>query len=67
METLSQFMAVEPKRPMQAWADDFGISRSYLSEILSGKKQPGRDTIAKINAATGGRVPPAVWFGGHVA
>jgi len=40
-----------------------GISRSYLAEILSGSKQPGRKTIQKIDDATAGRVPASMWFG----
>lgn len=43
-------------------AREIGISRRYLLEILSGEKMPGRNTIAKIEAATGGRVPAGVWF-----
>jgi transcriptional regulator with XRE-family HTH domain len=72
METLAQFITAENthrdpgQRTLEAWAREFGISRSYLSEILNGKS-PGRDTIAKIDAATGGRVPPSVWFQSGVA
>ena len=43
-------------------ADEIGISRSYLAEILSGAKRPGRDAIEKIDRATHGEVPPSVWF-----
>lgn len=43
-------------------AASIGISRSYLAEILSGAKQPGRATIDKIVTATRGAVPAVVWF-----
>lgn len=43
-------------------AREIGISRSYLAEILSGAKLPGRDAIGKIERATGGKVPASVWF-----
>lgn len=41
-----------------------GLSLSYIAEILLGRKNAGRNAIEKINAATGGDVPPSVWFGG---
>ncbi len=44
-----------------AAAQRFGISRSYTAEIVNGKL-PGRETIRKIDEATGGKVPPAAWF-----
>ena len=43
-------------------ARQIGISRSYLAEILSGAKIPGRDAIGKIERATDGKVPASVWF-----
>lgn len=43
-------------------AREIGISRSYLAEILKGVKVPGRNAIAKIATATGGKVPASVWF-----
>jgi transcriptional regulator with XRE-family HTH domain len=63
MQTLSQYIAKSKvKRTQEEWADIFGISRSYLSEILSGAVTPGWKTIAKIHEATGGKVPPAAWL-----
>jgi len=43
-------------------AQQIGISRSYLTEIVSGAKAPGRNTIAKINIWSGGSLPPSIWF-----
>lgn len=43
-------------------AERLGISRSYLAEILSGAKRPGRNTIEKIEQATQGAVPASSWF-----
>lgn len=45
-----------------AFADRIGVSKSYLSQILSGKREPSREMIQKIDMATGGSVPPSVWF-----
>lgn len=45
-----------------AFADRIGVSKGYLSQILSGKREPSRDLIQKINAATDGAVPPSIWF-----
>ena len=65
--TLTQFIAeanADRKKPrtQAEWAAFFGISRSYLAEILSGAKEPGRNAIRKIELATQGKVPAAVWF-----
>ena len=63
MQTLSQYIAKSKvKRTQEEWAEVFGISRSYLSEILSGAVSPGWKTIIKINDATGGKVPPGAWL-----
>jgi transcriptional regulator with XRE-family HTH domain len=65
MMTLSDYMTHQNKRQDVA-AREIGISRSYLSEILTGAKQPGRDTIAKIAIWSGNQVSPEVWFNPHV-
>lgn len=44
------------------FADRIGVSRGYLSQILSGARSPSREMIQKIDQATGGSVPPGVWF-----
>jgi transcriptional regulator with XRE-family HTH domain len=63
MQTLNQYITNSKiKRTQEEWAEVFGISRSYLSEILSGAATPGWKTITKINDATGGSVPPAAWL-----
>lgn len=49
-------------RTQEEWAAVFGISRSYLAEILSGAKAPGRKAIIKIDHGTSGSVPASVWF-----
>lgn len=45
-----------------AFADRLGVSKGYMSLILSGKRAPSRELIQKIDKVTAGRVPPAVWF-----
>lgn len=44
-----------------AFAERVGISASFLSEILSGPKEPGAEMAQKIEAATDGAVPMAAW------
>lgn len=61
MLTLNQYIS-EEGLTHEACAQRIGISRSYLTEILSGSKMPGRKAIERIEAATGGRVPASVWF-----
>lgn len=65
MMTLNDYMTAQKKRQDVA-AREIGISRSYLSEILSGTKLPGRDTIAKIALWSGNQVSPEVWFNCNV-
>jgi transcriptional regulator with XRE-family HTH domain len=53
--------------PLQSWieenttqarfADEAGLSKPYLSEILSGKKTPSLDMASRLSRATGGVVP----------
>lgn len=45
-----------------AFADRIGVSKGYVSQILSGKRMPSREMIKKIDSATNGSVPPSVWF-----
>ncbi len=45
-----------------AFAARLGVSKGYLSQILSGKRIPSREMIQKIDRETDGQVPPAVWF-----
>jgi len=66
MMTLAAYMH-ENNLTQGAAAAVIGVSRSYLSEILSGAKRPGRAAIERIEAATGGAVPAAVWFRAPVA
>lgn len=43
------------------WASRFGISRGYLSDIMSGKKRPGLDLAFRIERETKGGVPASSW------
>lgn len=51
-----------PARTQHAWAAELGISRSYLSQLLSGAKVPSVAVAKQIDAATGGRVPWQSFF-----
>ncbi len=44
-----------------ALADQLGISRGYMSELVSGDKSPGRELAVKIDGVTFGAVPVASW------
>lgn len=44
-----------------AWAERLGISASYLSDILNGKKRPSLELAVRIESATAGAVTPASW------
>ena len=61
MENLIAYIAASG-RSAAAFARDAELSRGYLSEIMSGAKTPGREAIAKIARASGGKVPPSAWF-----
>lgn len=45
----------------QDLADLIGISRPYLSGLLSGKKRPSLDLALRIEDVTRGAVPAASW------
>lgn len=62
MMTLTDFLKSQNMTQAQA-AAHFGISRSYLAEIISGAKKPGRETIEKIERESAGAVPAGFWFG----
>ena len=61
MDTLTAHIKAQPEKPMQAWADDFGISRPYLYALLDGSRQPSIDVAVRIAAATKGAVPVSAW------
>jgi DNA-binding transcriptional regulator YdaS (Cro superfamily) len=44
-----------------AWAARLGITKSYLSSILAGKKQPGLDLAVRIQRATDGQILATSW------
>jgi transcriptional regulator with XRE-family HTH domain len=60
MNALNRYAAATDKTHAEL-AEQVGLSRSYITEILSGKK-PGRKAIEKIATATKGAVPAASWF-----
>jgi DNA-binding transcriptional regulator YdaS (Cro superfamily) len=61
MSTLSEHIKGQPEKPMQAWADELGVSRPHLYALISGDRQPSLDVAMKIEAATGGAVPISSW------
>lgn len=64
MKTLHQYIATsKPQKTHEEWAKLFGISRSYFTDLVNERVRPGTKVIARINEVTGGKVPPAAWFG----
>lgn len=45
-----------------AWAAKIGISRSYLSDLLNGKKDPSLRVAVDIERLTAGAVPASSWM-----
>lgn len=45
------------------FAEFFGLSRTYLTELLGGAKTPGGRTIVTIHRKTGGAVSVEDWPG----
>ena len=44
------------------FAERVGVAESHLSNILSGKRNPGRAFIIATDRQTGGLVPASSWF-----
>jgi transcriptional regulator with XRE-family HTH domain len=63
MRTLRQYIqSSKVQRTHAEWADYFGVSRSHFTEIVNGTARPSLKVISRINEATRGRVPLAVWL-----
>ena len=45
-----------------AWAERLGVSKSYLSDLLNGNRQPSLDVAVRIERLTNGAVPAASWI-----
>ncbi len=61
MSTLSEHIKSQPEKPMQAWAEQFKISRPYLYALLDGSRRPSIEVAVRIEAATGGAVGVNTW------
>jgi DNA-binding transcriptional regulator YdaS (Cro superfamily) len=48
-----------------AWAAELGISKSYLSHLANGDRQPSLEIAAKIERLTNGAIPAASWIPDH--
>lgn len=58
---LGKYMDGRPGRTQEEWAREFGISRSYVSELASGAVQPSFKLACRIHEVTGGDVPVSAW------
>ncbi len=54
-------------RSRKDWAEDLGISRSFLSLLEAGQKRPSLELAVRIERATGGAVPVQSWVQEDVA
>jgi DNA-binding transcriptional regulator YdaS (Cro superfamily) len=61
MTQLQSYIA-EACLKQSALADTLGISRGYMSELVSGSKTPSLEIAVAIERATGGAVPAASWI-----
>lgn len=60
MSHLSSYL--QSSRKSQATlAEEVGVSRGYMSELVAGAKKPGLDLAFAIERATDGAVPAASW------
>ncbi|WP_367998669.1 helix-turn-helix transcriptional regulator [Shimia thalassica] len=44
------------------WAKRLEISKSYMSDLLNGKRIPSLEVAVRIERATGGAVPASSWI-----
>ena len=61
MQTLAQYLAERGIRQAD-FAEKVSSTSATVSRWCSGKAFPSPDAIRRIDAATDGKVPPAVWF-----
>jgi DNA-binding transcriptional regulator YdaS (Cro superfamily) len=58
---LRDWLNIHRPRKQGAFAQEIGVSRTYLSLLLSGAKEPGRNVMRRIHEATSGAVTPNDW------
>lgn len=62
METLCSHLLTRPDLSQGDWARVLGLSPSYLSQLLNGRRRPSDDMKQLISLRTGGAVPVSAWF-----
>lgn len=60
MEKLKSYLA-QTRMKQSDFAAKAGIAPSYLSDILSGRRNPSLATAGRIASATRGKVPLSAW------
>lgn len=60
MENFKTYLA-STNQTISSFADSLGVSRSFMSEIVSGKKNPSLDMACNIFVATGQKIDMAYW------
>lgn len=60
MSHLSSYLVVS-RKSQAALAEEVGVSRGYMSELVAGAKKPGLDLAFAIERATEGAVPAISW------
>lgn len=61
MDKLRAFVERQSNAPMRQAADALGVSRPYLYDLMSGKRQPSFNTALRIEKATAGEISVADW------
>lgn len=52
---LSEWLKAQRKTQVE-FANEIGVSQSYVAELCGGSKWPGREIVGRIRDATGGSV-----------
>lgn len=61
MKNLKAYIDSRASEPMRKVAEDLGVSRPYLYDLLSNKRQPSLAVALRIEAATCGAVRVSSW------
>jgi len=61
MNILAKHIQSQPHKPMRVWAEEFGISRPHLINLMDGSRAPSLAVALRIQVVTNGAVPITAW------
>ena len=61
MDKLKAYIERNSTAPMREIAENLGVSRPYLYDLIKGVRQPSLAVASKIAKATGGEVSVSDW------